>query len=111
MFSGGMRVPLLIYKVYVNDGRQELVRGGIINGLTLRSLRNIPAMGDDTSASTYMENPGNGFGGTALGAFGSALGGIPSTIITPSLLLDEVEIRGFHGEPRRVPLVSAPPLK
>jgi TldD protein len=109
--SGGMRVPLLVYKVYVDDGRRELVRGGIINGLTLRTLRNIPAMGDDASVSTYMQNPGNGFGGTALGAFGSALGGIPSTIITPSLLLDEVEVRGFHGEPRRVPLVAAPPLK
>jgi hypothetical protein len=26
------------------------------------------------------------------------------------LLLDEVEVRGFHGEPRRLPLVDAPPL-
>ena len=55
--------------------------------------------------------PPNGFAGTALGAFGSAEGGIPSTIIAPSLLLEEVEIRGFHGEPRRLPLVPAPPLK
>jgi eukaryotic-like serine/threonine-protein kinase len=26
-------------------------------------------------------------------------------------LLDEIEFRGFHGEPRRLPLVPAPPLK
>jgi hypothetical protein len=58
-----------------------------------------------------MQNPAGGFAGTALGAFGSAQGGIPSTITAPSLLLDEIEIRGFHGEPRRLPLVPAPALK
>jgi TldD protein len=109
--SSGMRIPLLVYRVYVADGHQELVRGGIINGLTLRSLRNMSAAGDDTAVFTYMQNSAGGFAGSALGAFGSAQGGIPSTVIAPSLLLDEVEIRGFHGEPRRVPLVSAPPLK
>jgi TldD protein len=108
--SGGMRVPLLVYRVYVADGRQELVRGGIINGLTLRSLRNISAAGDDTSVFTYMQNSAGGFAGSALGAFGSAQGGIPSTVIAPSLLLEEVEMKGFHGEPRRVPLVPAPSL-
>ena len=59
----------------------------------------------------YMQNPAGGFAGTALGAFGAAQGGIPSTIVAPSLLLDEVEIRGFHGEPRRLPLVPRRPLK
>jgi hypothetical protein len=57
-----------------------------------------------------MQNPQGGFAGTALGAFGSAQGGIPSTVVAPSLVLDEVEVRGFHGEPRRLPLVDAPPL-
>ncbi len=109
--ASGMRIPLLVYRVYVADGHEELVRGGIIDGLTLRSLRNISAAGDDASVFTYMQNSAGGFAGSALGAFGSAQGGIPSTVITPSLLLDEVEIRGFHGEPRRVPLVAAPPLK
>lgn len=109
--ASGMRIPLLVYRVYVADGREELVRGGIIQGLTLRSLRNIPAVGDDASVYTYMQNSAGGFAGTALGAFGSVQGGIPSTFIVPSLLLDEVEVRGFHGEPRRLPLVPAPPLK
>jgi predicted Zn-dependent protease len=109
--ASGTRVPLLLYRVYVADGREELVRGGIIDGLTLRSLRNIVATGEDSSVFTYMQNSEGGFAGTALGAFGSAQGGIPSTIIAPSMLLEEVEIRGFHGEPRRLPLVAAPPLK
>jgi predicted Zn-dependent protease len=108
--SSGARMPLLIYRIHVADGREELVRGGRIDGLTLRSLRNAVSIGADAAVYTYMQNPAGGFAGTALGAFGAAQGGIPSTIVAPSLLLDEVEVRGFHGEPRRVPLVPAPPL-
>lgn len=109
--ASGQRMPLMIYRVYVADGRQELVRGGRIDGLTLRSIRNILGIGDDASVFSYMQNPAGGFAGTALGAFGAAEGGIPSTVTAPSLLLEEVEIRGFHGEPRRLPIVPAPPFK
>ena len=107
----GERMPLLIYRVYVADGREELVRGGRIEGLTLRSIRNLLGIGDDPAVFGYVQNPAGGFAGTALGAFGAAQGGIPSTVIAPSLLLEEVEIRGFHGEPRRLPLVQAPPFR
>jgi TldD protein len=109
--SNGDRVPLLVYRVYVADGHEELARGGILEGLTLRSLRNILAIGDDPSVLTYMQNSQDGLSGTALGAFGSAQDGIPSTVAAPSLLLDDIEIRGFHGEPSRLPLDPAPPLK
>jgi TldD protein len=109
--ASGERAPLLVYRVYVGDGHQELARGGILEGLTLRSMRNILAVGDDSVVHTYMQNSSDGLGGTALGAFGNAQAGIPSTVIAPSLLLDDVEIRGFHGEPRRLPLDAPPPLK
>jgi len=107
----GERAPLFVYRVYVADGHEEPVRGGVIEGMTLRTLRNMLAIGNDSTVYTYMQNPQGGLAGTALGAFGSAQGGIPSTVVAPSLLLDDVEIRGFHGEPRRLPLVPAPPLK
>jgi len=109
--SNGDRVPLLVYREYVADGHEELARGGILAGLTLRSLRNILAIGSDPTVLTYMQNSQDGLAGTALGAFGSAQDGIPSTVTAPSLLLDDVEIRGFHGEPSRLPLDPAPPLK
>jgi predicted Zn-dependent protease len=109
--ASGQRMPLLYYRVYVADGREELVRGGHIDGLTLRSLRNMLAIGDDLAIYNYTQNPAAGFAGTALGSFGGIQGGIPSSVVAPSLLLEEVEIRGFHGEPRRLPLVPAPTLK
>jgi TldD protein len=108
--GSGERMPLMLYRVYVSDGHEEPVRGGIIQGLTLRSLRNMLAVGDDPVVYSYMQNPEDGLAGTALGSFGSAQGGVPSTVIAPSFLLDEVDIRGFHGEPRRLPLVPLPPL-
>jgi len=109
--GSGTRMPLLVYRVYVADGREEPVRGGVINGLTLRSLRNMLAIGNDSTVYTYMQNAAGGLSQTALGSFGSIQAGIPSTVIAPSLLLDDVEVRGFHGEPRRLPLVPAPPLQ
>ena len=109
--ASGERMPLMISRVYVADGHEEPMRGAVVEGLTLRSFRNILGIGNDYAPYTYMQNPSDNLAGTALGAFGSAQGGIPSTVVAPSLLLDEVEVRGFHGEPRRLPLVPAPPLK
>jgi TldD protein len=107
--SSGERLPLLVYRVYVSDGHKELARGAYIQGLTLQSLRNMLAVGNDASVYTYLQS--NQFAGTALGAFGDAESGIPSTVVTPSLLLDDVNVAGYHGEPRRLPLIPPPPLK
>jgi TldD protein len=109
--ASGERMPLMMYRVYAADGREEPVRGGVLEGVTLRSLRNILAVGDDPVVYTYMQNPQEGLAQTALGSFGAAENGIPSSVVAPSLLLEEIEVRGFHGEPRRLPLVAAPPLK
>lgn len=111
--ASGARVPLLLYRVYVSDGHEEPVRGGVLEGLNIRSLRDILGVGSDAAVYDYMQNPQDGLASTALGSFGSAQGdsGIPSSIVAPSLLLDNIDVRGFHGEPRRLPLVPAPPLK
>jgi TldD protein len=111
--ASGARVPLLLYRVYVSDGHEEPVRGGVLEGVNIRSMRDILGVGSDPAVYDYMQNPQDGLAGTALGSFGSAQGdaGIPSSIVAPSLLLDEIDVRGFHGEPRRLPLVPAPSLK
>ncbi len=109
--ASGMRLPLVMYRVYVSDGHKEMVRGGTLQDLTIRSLRNILGIGNDSAVFNYMQDESDGLAGTALGAFGTAADGIPSTVVAPSLLLDEVEVQGFHGEPRRLPLIPAPPLE
>jgi predicted Zn-dependent protease len=109
--STGTRLPLLVYRVNVDTGEEELVRGTILAGLTTRTLRSILGIGNDASVFNYAQNQEFEFAGTALGAFGSSEGGVPSSVIAPSLLLAEVEVHGPHGEPRRLPLVPAPPLQ
>lgn len=108
--AAGDRLPLLMYRVWVRDGRQELVRGGRLTALNLRSLRNLTGIGNDPAVFSFFQNPAPGFAGTALGAFGSAQGGLPSSVVAPSLLLEEVEVRGARGEPRRPPLVPPVPF-
>jgi hypothetical protein len=108
--GSGLRTPLLVYKVYVADGREELLRGARLNGVTLRELRRVAAFGSDAQVYNYFLNVAAGLAGTSLGAFGSAQGGVPAAIVAPSMLLEDVEVRGARGEPRRPPILPAPPL-
>jgi TldD protein len=113
-FGGGAgtgdRLPLVIYRIYPDDGREELVRGARIIGLNTRSLRNLAGIGNDDFVYNYMQSQINGFAGTALGAFGSAQNGLPASVVAPSLLFEELEVRGARGEPKRLPLLPAPPM-
>ena len=113
-FGGGAgtgdRLPLVVYKIYPDDGRMELMRGARIIGLTSRQLRNLEGVGSDEYVYNYMQNQTAGFAGTALGAFGSAQSGLPAAVVAPSLLFDEVDVRGARGEPKRLPLLPAPPM-
>jgi TldD protein len=113
-FGGGAgtgdRLPLVVYKVYPEDGREEMVRGARLIGLNTRMLRNLGGIGNDDFVYNYMQNQQSGFAGTALGAFGSAQSGLPATLVAPSLLFDDLEVRGARGEPKRLPLLPAPSM-
>jgi len=113
-FGGGAgtgdRLPLVVYRVYPETGREELIRGARIIGLNTRALRNIAGIGSDSFVYNYMQSQVNGFAGTALSAFGSAQSGLPASVVAPSLLFDEVEIRGERGEAKRLPLSAPPPM-
>jgi TldD protein len=104
----GDRLPLVVYRVYPEDGREEIIRGARVIGLNSRAVRNIAGIGNDDFVYNYMQSQINGFAGTALGAFGSAQNGLPASIVAPSLLFEEVEVRGARGEPKRLPLIPAP---
>jgi predicted Zn-dependent protease len=104
------RLSLVVYRVRVSDGREELVRGARITGFSPRSLRNIEGIGNDDYAYNYMQNQSAGVAGTALGAFGTAQNGVPASVVAPSLLFEEVEVRGARGEPKRLPILPEPPM-
>ena len=104
------RLPLVVYKVYTKDGREELVRGARISGFSPRTLRNIAGIGNDDFVYNYMQSQIQGVSGTALGAFGTAQNGLPATVVAPSMLFEEIEVRGARGEPRRPPILPEPPM-
>jgi predicted Zn-dependent protease len=108
--GNGDRLPLVVYRIYPQDGREEMIRGARIMGLNSRVLRNIAGIGNDPFVYNYMQSQVAGFAGTALGAFGSAQGGLPASIVAPSLYFDELEVRGARGEPKRLPILPAPAL-
>jgi len=108
--GNGDRLPLIVARVYPADGHEEIVRGTRITGLNSRVLRNVTAVGNDPYVYNYMQTQVAGFAGTALGAFGSAQNGLPSSVVAPSLLFEELDIRGARGEPKRLPLLPAPTM-
>jgi hypothetical protein len=85
--------PRLLYRVYVNDGHEELVRGAVFNELDVRSLRNdLSAMGNDPLVSNRSS-------------------GLPETIICPSLLFDELEVKRADTTKEKLPEYPAPELR
>ena len=88
---GAGNSPRLLYRVYT-DGRVELVRGAVFNELDVRALRsNLIAVGNDPLVS-------------------NRTGGVPTTVICPSLLFDELEVKRADTSKDKLPDYPAPPL-
>ena len=89
---GGRSAPRVLRRVWVNDGHEELVRGGLFGELDTRSLRSdVIAAGDDLEAS-------------------NRVGTVPQSIINPSLLFDELQVKRLDASKDKLPEYSAPAL-
>ncbi len=90
---GPGNAPRLLYRVYAKDGHEELVRGAVFNQLDIRALRSdLIAVGNDPLVS-------------------NRAGAAPTTIISPSLLFDELEVKRADTSKDKLPDYPAPPLK
>jgi predicted Zn-dependent protease len=88
---GPGNTPRLLYRVYP-DGHEELVRGAVFNELDVRALRSdLVAVGDDPLVS-------------------NRAGGIATTVISPSLLFDELEVKRADTSKDKLPDYPPPPL-
>ena len=87
---GPQRVPRLLYKVWVKDGHQELVRGAVFGDLDTRTLRNnLIAAGNDVNVENLPLN-------------------IPHSIVNPSILFDELEVKRANANKEKLPEYPAP---
>jgi predicted Zn-dependent protease len=91
---GGLGNPVLTYKVYVADGREELIRGASIGGLSVQSLRHIQAAGGDSVISNRL----TGAGGAET----------PVSVVAPSVLLEELEVERPSGTQQKPALLTHP---
>ena len=90
-----------MYRVYP-DGREELIRGMGFKGLSTRSLRDILAASAETTVFDYINN------GAPLAR--SGVGGYIAltSVISPGLLFDELEVDRLQDQLQKPPLVPPP---
>lgn len=103
--GGGRMVslPLLVYRVYP-DGREELLRGMRLKGVSTRSLRDILAAGGDPVVFDYLEN------GAPFAVSGAASFVAECSIVAPGLLFEELQLERSEEELPKPPVVPPPPL-
>jgi predicted Zn-dependent protease len=84
--------PRMLYRVWTDDGHEELVRGAVFNELDIRALRSdLVAAGDDPLVSNRT--------------------GLPfMTIVSPSVLFDDVEVKRADNTKEKLPDYPAPAL-
>lgn len=89
---GPRLVPRLLYRVWVKDGHQELVRGAIFGDLDVRSLRNnVVAAGKNSTVESRIDP-------------------VPQSVLSPALLFDELEIKRADASKEKLPEYPAPVL-
>jgi len=87
---GPGNTPRLLYRIYP-DGHEELVRGAVFNELDVRALRSdLTSVGNDPMVS-------------------NRAGGIATTVISPSLLFDELEVKRADTSKDKLPDYPPPP--
>ncbi len=87
--------PIYAYKVYVEDGREELVRGCEFGQVKLRDLKHIAAAGNTPGVYNYI---GLGFTGAT-----------PATsIVSPAILFEELDLSKIEQEHDKPPILETP---
>lgn len=90
---GGSRLgdPVVAYKVFVEDGREEPVRGCEFGDVEVRALKKIIAAGKTPVVSNFVE------GDSAA-----------ASIIAPAVLIEELELSAIEQENENRPILKAP---
>ena len=84
--------PRVLYRVYAKDGHQQLVRGATFSGMDVRALRDdLVAAGNDAEAQNLFLP-------------------IPATVVSPSLLFDNLEIKRANLTQTKLPDYPPPSI-
>jgi TldD protein len=82
--------PRLLYRIFTNDGHEELVRGGVFGDLDVRSLRReLIAAGATPDIETHLDS-------------------VPYSVASPALLFDELQVKRTPASKQALPEYPAP---
>lgn len=87
--GGGLGSPIHAYRVFVEDGREERVRGLDFLPVPTRALKRILAAGE--KAELY-----------------NSISGIGSSVISPAVLSEELELTKSQEEFEKLPILKSP---
>ena len=95
--------PLLAYKIYP-DGREELVRGLLFSGVSIRSFKDIVAASDENYVFDLIDSNAP-FALVGAGTFSTT-----ASVIAPAVLFEELELQPAKEETPKPPIVPPPAL-
>ena len=87
-------LPVVVYRVYADGRKDELVRGVDIVGTPLSCFAKILATGDDPAVFN--------------GSCGAESGWVPVSAVSPSILVGEIEIEKRERAQERLPILPSP---
>jgi len=97
---GGMQafkvVPVIVYRIYADGRPDELIRGADMVGTPLASFNKILATSDRTEVF-------NGY-------CGAESGWVPVAVVSPAILVSEIEIEKMEKSQNRPPILPPPPV-
>jgi predicted Zn-dependent protease len=103
--------PLILYRVNVKDGKEELVRGITISELTVRDMKYIAAVGNDSYILHRFVSPGGHLMGGVFMYYaskGQSSMGVPVSVAAPSVLFEELEFNKGAVKRKKPPIMTRP---
>lgn len=88
-----LTTPLEVYRVWVNDGREEPLRGVEFEGVTVRALKDVLETGNDYFVYNFLLGHNEE---------------LPASIVSPSVLIEEMELRKTEAEATNPPYLRSP---
>ena len=89
-------VPVIVYRIYADGRPDELIRGADMVGTPLASFNKILATSDRTEVF-------NGY-------CGAESGWVPVAVVSPAILVSEIEIEKMEKSQNRPPILPPPPM-
>ncbi len=89
-------LPIIVYRVYTDGRKDELIRGADVVGTPLTCFERITHTGDDPAVFN--------------GSCGAESGWVPVSAVSPSILVSTIEIEKRTRSQSRPPILDPPPM-